>query len=240
MNKRSATLLYIFGALLTLVMAGIAIWPDFEASNFSETFRGDKRAAFSCPIAMTASESPELTVTIRNPLERRARFAALSFITAGSTTFPREDKQETYIEAGERGQMSWAISADDAVYERMVLARVYVQRSGSAPSMDKTCGIWVFASGWIDALGMSGQVIYWGLATLGMFALVAGGIGASGYNKPLALVDAQTRKPRFGVVLTGVLLALLLAGVSNNPIVGIVVAMVGTLLLISLFDRAPT
>lgn len=241
MNKGLFKLLYLFGVFITVIAAGIAIWPDFEARNFSQTFRGKDRASLSCPIAITANETSQVSLNLRNPLDRRARFAAISFLTSnGQATRPAEERQETYIEANDSGTLDWTIDASNTVYDYMVLARVYVFRSGSAPSQSGACGVWLFGGDWAGNSGLSGNVIYGLFAGVGLLTLGFGAVGASETPNPLTLFNHATGKPRFGVVLTGIVLLTLLLGILGSPMLGLGAITLGILLVFALIDRGPS
>ncbi|MEM8859289.1 MAG: hypothetical protein AAGD96_13260 [Chloroflexota bacterium] len=238
MVKRLYQLVFGVGILLTTLAAGIAIWPDLEAQNFSQTFRGRDRTRLSCPIAMTADEVSQVRISLNNPLERRVRFAAISFISfGGQTSTPAEDREEIYIEPGASDSVAWEIDRTNTVYGFMVLARVYVFRSGRVPSQAGTCGVWWIGADWASRLRLSGQALYTLLTAAGLGCLALGGVKVSDTRNPFSLYDNTTSRPRFGVVFSGALLLGLALGIWGMPLAALGALTLAVLLLLGLIDR---
>ncbi len=241
MVKQFYKVLYLIGVLITLVAAGIAIWPDFEARSFSQTFTGKDRASFSCPIAMTTNEVADIHLTIHNSLERRARFAAISFVTSNNqASRPAEERQEIYIDPNSSDTLTWQIDQSNRVYDNMILARVYAFRSGRVPSQSASCGVWLFGADWATNSGLLGKTIYQIFLGVGLTCMAVGGIGASEAKNPLALVDRSNGRPRVGIVLTAIVLSALALGLLGLPMAGIFTILAAVLLMFALVEQPPS
>lgn len=238
-RKSHYQLLYFIGAVITVLCASVAIWPDLEAQNFSQTFRGKDRVRLSCPIVMHSAETSAARLKLRNPLERRARFSAISFVSANNqATIPEEERQAIYIEPNSSDTLDWTIDESNAVYDYMILARVYVFRSMSVPSQSGTCGVWLLNAGWMARLGVSGQVIYFLVLVVGLALLGIGAMGLNQSGNPFAFVDRATDQPRVGMILTSCILLALMFGLLGVPLAGIGALMLMVLVAVSMFTRA--
>ncbi len=238
MSKRFATALFAIGLLVTTVMAVITIWPDYEASTYQTTFRGDDDAALRCPMAIKAGETVEMSAKLTNTQDRRLRFVGLSFVTPGNTTLPRETREEVYLESGQSDVITWQADESDVVFDRMILNRFYSFRSSRVPSADGACGVWYFGGAWAQAVPLSGQGIYWLFSAVGLIALIVGGVGASGAGNPLAIIDKSTDRPRLGPVLAIAALGAYVMGLVANPLIGVLALVAGLLIMFALIDRA--
>ncbi len=238
MKDRFFQILYLIGALLTLVAAGIAIWPDFESRGFSQTFTGKDRANLRCPIAMTTDEVSEVSINLRNPLERRIRFAAISFVSSNNqASIPAEERQEVFVEPSSSEQLTWQIDQSNRVYDNMILARIYVFQSGRVPSQSESCGVWLFESNRLANSGLSGQTIYLTFLGISLIFLTVGGMGASNMKNPLAIIDRSTGRPRAGVVFTILILIALACGLFGFPLAGVFIILAAVLLMVALIER---
>lgn len=215
-------MLYILGAIITILAAGVAIWPDLEAQNFSQTFRGRDRARLNCPVVMMPWETAQVGLDLNNSLERRVRFAALSFISIGNqTSRAAEARQELYVEAGETGTLYWDIDESNRAYDFMILARVYVFRTGRIASQSATCGVWLVNQPWLANIGISGQTLYRLTLGIGLTCLLAGGWGLNESRNPFALKDSSNGSLRLGAICTGLVFLVLTCGLLGFPMAGI-------------------
>ena len=233
-------LLYLIGIFITLVAAGIAIWPDFEAQNFAPTFESDIRTRLHCPIVMTADEASQISVTLRNPMTRQARFGVISYLSFGNqSTFPIEEQREIYLEPNQSGLLTWDIDRSNVVYDNMVLARVYVYRSGIVPSQAGTCGVWLLGLNRNLPAGLSGQMLYSLFVGLGLVCLGIGGVGAGEIKLRKNFLTRSVNQPRMGLILTTAVLFALGCGLFGFPLLGIMTILLVILIMVSMFERAP-
>lgn len=232
--------LYLIGILITLVAAGIAIWPDFEAQNFAPTFESDNRTRLRCPIAITADEAAQISIRLRNPMTREARFGVISYLSSNNqTTLPAEEQREIYLQPDEAGSLTWTIDRSNVVYDNMVLARVYVYRSGSVPSQAGTCGVWLLGLNRNLPAGLNGQTIYFLFMGLGLVALGIGSVGVGEIRLKKRVLTRSVDPPRLGGILTAAVLCALGGGLFGYPMFGIVMILLVILILVSMFEHGP-
>ena len=242
MSKRLALLVYLFGNILILTAAVLALWPAFEASRFhfepSYSSRSESDlSSLNCPIAITESEKGAISAEINNTSTRRARFATRSFLTIGGTRFSTHIRDEIYLDAGQSDSFNLPISNANMVYDRMIMANVRVLRSGSVPMQQGTCGIWVFNGAWAQALGLRGQTIYWAIVLLGLGCIALGGWLLRPQNGWKAELTERGGS-RTGFIFTGVVLATLWQGLRGDPILGFSLLLGCALLIVVIVEQA--
>lgn len=137
-------LLYLAGILLAVGVAVVAFWPDLEASLFDTTSSGQETLeTLSCPLVIAADETARIKATLNNPLSRPATFSVRTRIADGRISLQRQYDEQIDLDPGEEGELEWEVMATDAVFERIIMARVYVARNATVPNRDGVCGILV-------------------------------------------------------------------------------------------------
>ncbi len=163
-------ILFFFGLLTTIGLSILIIWPDFEALRFQRSFYADKPlSSLRCPNLITVSHPDEISISVENTLARPVRLLVQSIISSGPGSYSTQEKQEVFLDPEQSEKLAWEVDSEDAIYGRMVLARVYVARNGSMPSMQKSCGAYVLPISFL-----SGQFVLVALSLIGLVALVVG------------------------------------------------------------------
>ena len=172
MTKLVAVILYSAGLILALVVAIIGFWPELEATLFDPSTSADQSLnTLRCPMVITPSDTATISAIFTNPLERPIQFLVRTHISQEYSTLLREFNHKVALEVGESEQLVWEISVDDAVYNRLVFARVRSLRSSQIPSREQTCGILV-----VTVPGLTGGEIVAGLLIISLFGLVSGSV----------------------------------------------------------------
>lgn len=136
--------LYGAGVLIGIVFFGLATWGDLEASLFSSGITADDNlSTMTCPIVMTTSETGQVKAVIENKLDRTINAAVRSQISFGLVTFKREDTIQIQLEPGEKQTVSWNVTPEDAVWNRVIFARIYEFANYPEKSKGGSCGILV-------------------------------------------------------------------------------------------------
>lgn len=136
--------LFVAGVLFALVLTFFALWPDFEAALFDPTHSGGESLnSLRCPLLITSSDEAAIRLTLTNPLDRPVNFLTQANISEGFVTLVRQEISQVMVQPGERAQLAWSVTPEDAVYERLILARVRVLRASGLPARQKACGILV-------------------------------------------------------------------------------------------------
>lgn len=184
------------GVLLLTALAFAAIWPDLEAFLFNPGLSAERTlATLDCPLVLTRREEGAIGARFDNPAERPVRVIVRVRISQGYLTYMREINEIIDLAPGERRALTWPISADDRVYNRLILARVYQLRSAPLPMRARSCGILV-----VDAPGeMTGrQLVAATLVTAGI--ALSGGIWLWRRARPETAELVRQRMRRLGVL----------------------------------------
>jgi hypothetical protein len=136
-------LVYSIGILVGMAIAGGMIWSDLETSLFDSGISPDSPLRLNCPIAITTDEIGTVSANIKNTTEKEKSFFVRTHISEGYLSLMREVNQKISVPAGQTEKLSWEISAEDAVYNRVVMFRVYVSPSYPIPSQGNFCGVLV-------------------------------------------------------------------------------------------------
>ncbi len=203
--------LFIFsiGVLLGLALFASAVWGDLEAFLFDSSMGADARlTSLRCPVILGKTETGVVRATVSNPLDRPSDRRIRTHISEGYITLMREIKTQLSIDPGDRQQAEWGVTADDAVYGRLILVRVYLFARYPLPSRSGSCGILV-----LDLFNLPGNLIF----ALAMAAsLLSMGIGLGLWtagNQPLGgrIRNATSAMVVLAVIVLAGMLAMLLA-----------------------------
>jgi hypothetical protein len=196
-----SVILYSAGILLGMALSASAAWGDFEASLFDLSLPGDEKLdTLRCPVLITAGESAKISATFDNPIDQPMDRRIRTHISDGLFTLLREEKTTLTLAPAEKQKLHWTVSADDAVWDRLVLARVYVYRQYPLPSATAACGIVllnvpIFTGNQILALALVGSLLGFGLG---------GGLWLAS-NRPLA---GRVRHLTYAMAALGILVLL--------------------------------
>lgn len=223
--------LFLIGLFLVLLMAIIAIWPDLEASMFDAALPAEERLrTLACPVIVTADEVGEITASFTNPGQRPVQFPVRARITEGRVTLVREVESQMEIAPGATEVLSWPVTAEDAAYRRLILARIYSFRSSPMPSMRGACGILV-----VGVSGLSGAQVTTFLLVGGLLAL---GVGSALWlvnNQPLTGLRREVTLA-FGL-LAVTILAAMVVGLLGLWGVGVLLLALVVLLVAVMLER---
>ena len=162
--------LFVFGAAIGFALVTVSFWGDYEASMIGLKYIGEKQLdTLACPILTTSKDNAEVSVNIHNPLEHNLTRTVQVLVSNGRLSLLREDRVSFQLKPDESRQLAWPVEPEDAVYGKLVLAKVYLYPSHSIPSKDATCGILV-----LDIPFLSGQQVVLGSLGLSLIGMAAG------------------------------------------------------------------
>lgn len=200
--------LFLAGFLLAAIFNLIAVWADLEALSFESQLTADGGLALACPALVTSAAPVEISASVKNEAQSAARRTIRATLTQGSVIYTRRAEQIFDLAPGETRRFTWQLSASDAAWGKIAMARVYLFRAYPALSGSASCGIFAlpvdFPADWLTAawLLLSGGLllaggrawlqggfssneerIVWGLgglAALGVFANLLGWFALAG------------------------------------------------------------
>lgn len=162
--------LYAIGLLVTLALGTLVTWGDMESSYFALTsFEDERLKTLSCPVLLTGSQTGTIKARFKNTAEYPRILLIKAHISEQSVSSARIEKISPELEPGETIVLRWTVSPDDAVWDRIILARVSMARNSPLEARTGTCGIFV-----LDIPFVNGDILI-GLASVaGVIALIVG------------------------------------------------------------------
>jgi hypothetical protein len=148
MKKQSLENIFIIlisiGALCFVLIGGLSIWADFEASLFNSARRTTERlTTFNCPSFITNNEVGIISASFTNTSDREIKPRIQTFVTDGFVILMQEQIDTLTIAPGETESVEVKVTADNAVYNRLILARMHQFNYGPLPYRNASCGIFV-------------------------------------------------------------------------------------------------
>lgn len=225
-------ILYITGILAGSALVALSAWGDIEASTFDAALQTDETLrSLECPVFIGKEENSVIAAEIDNTTERDVSPVVRARITQGYVTLVREHRGKVEIPQGESARIEWDITAEDAAYRQLILARVYQFSNYSLPSRQSTCGVVV-----VPIPGLTGQQFY---ILLFVSALVLSAVGLflwipnRGKNE-----DLGGRKLRAYIYLAAYLLVASLLNLWGNWLLSVGLVVLAFLSLIAVASFA--
>lgn len=175
-------LFFIPGLVIGLIFSGYALWTNLEGMAFwgyPESISYDpnltaeaKLSRLKCPILITEGETAKIAVTVSNPFDKGTNaFLEAHISMPGKYENMIRRTRSTYLSPGEENEIRWMIGSDNAIFDHMILARVFLKLTeGHPPSRTQHCGIMSF-----NLWGLSSKQI---LITVTASSLILMSIGA--------------------------------------------------------------
>ncbi|MBX3000948.1 MAG: hypothetical protein KF893_20670 [Caldilineaceae bacterium] len=225
-QRSLAFLLYTVGMIALLALGAVAIWGDLEASLFDVSIRPERSLrSLRCPVLITRQETGQISASFENTGQRPVNRAIRAHISEGFVTLYREENVQLPLQPGERQRWIWNVTAADAAYGYLILARVSALRQAPMPSEGAACGIFVINFPWVKG---SLLVTIW---LLGGLAAVVGG-GWLWWRQGL-LATPWRGSTLTLIAMTVVVMAILIVGLSGLWVVGVLLLALFVLLFIS-------
>ncbi len=230
-TQKTGMVLLAAGTLLGLLLVAAITWADMEAFFFQFGLDADQSInSLKCPVVISSDEVGEVSITLKNPDEDDMDRFVRAYITDGYFTMTRQYKGQFYIEAGEKERVAWEIFPEEAVYNRVILFRVYVHGHYPHPPMDGNCGVLV-----VDFLGLTGKQIFGLFLGLALLGIIIGGVLSYWKTLPVAhpLFDVHR-----GLVALAVLFGLgLWVGLAGLWLLALLTLVASIFLIVSLVVR---
>ncbi len=184
MNKRIPRLtfgylFFVLGALIGLVFSAFVLWVNLEGMAFwgypesitysTELTTEAKISRLKCPIIITEGEDAKIAVRVSNPYEKATRaYVSAHLSMPGRVENMVRRSRSAYLEPDDESEIRWMINSENAIFDHMVLARVYLKWTEfHPPSRTQHCGI-ISADLW----GLTGTQIL-ALTTVSSLVLIS-------------------------------------------------------------------
>jgi hypothetical protein len=228
-KRRDAILgivLFSFGALVGLLLAGSMVWADLEARLFDPSMSGQGAMGIRCPALMGRDERVTVSAAFRNPLDRQARYVVRTHVSDGHVTLLR--RLDTYLDLdpGERQRLEWEVTPQDAAYGLFALVKVHRFSFWPLPAAQGSCGIVL-----VD-LALPGGVILGIVLAAALLSMGGGYLLWFRASRPLT--ESALHTSRAMVVLATLAVLGLFLGFVNLWLLGLVVLAISALLVVVL------
>jgi len=171
-------IIFSVGIVIGMAIAGGIVWSNLETSLFDSGISPNSSLNINCPIAITSNEIGKVSASIINSVDREKDFFVSAHIAEGYLSLLREINQTVTVASNGKEEISWEVYPDDAVYNRIIMFRVYVSPSYPIPSQGNFCGILV-----LNLSGLSGMQFFYLLLGISLAGVIGGILlwGKSGY-----------------------------------------------------------
>jgi hypothetical protein len=207
--KIVSTLIFLTGALIGILFLGGATWADFEASLFSSGLGAEQTLSVRCPVMIAPDETGVMRAAVANRTDKTRIRRVQTHISAGYVTYMDEYLENLELEPGDTRTLKWEFTAENAAWDRFVLARVTLFSSYPLPAQTGTCGVQV-----VNIFGLPGGLVTALACILSLGLMIAGIFLRRNIDAPSAkrLLDAQNLMLTMAGLVTAGILAVL-AGV---------------------------
>jgi hypothetical protein len=148
MNKRiqqiTGIILITIGIFFFILIGGLSIWSDLEASLFNSAMRSSEPlSSLTCPSIISSEEIGVVSAEFTNTSDRLIHPKIQTFVSDGFVILMQEKVDRLEIEPGETKSVEVKVSSENAVYNRIILVRMHQFPYGPLPYRNASCGIYV-------------------------------------------------------------------------------------------------
>jgi hypothetical protein len=229
----TGVVLTVLGLTVALVFQTAFTWGIVESTKFDQGdpalfVSSENLRSLQCPLIVTSNEAGLVKATFNNPEERDRVRNVRANISSGFISLRREVNTRLPLAPGETQTLTWEVTTDDAVWNRLIIVRVFAPRtSADMPAMTATCSILT-----LDWPGVPGRL----LANLVLVISIMGPLLGLGLwyaiNRPLA--SKKRHQLRLASVLTAVILIGLFVSLAKLWGLSILILTITLIVLVSL------
>lgn len=169
--RKISILLFILGTFLGLVLIGSSVYADFESTLFDvSNIAENSFRLIRCPVFLSPKEAGAFSTVLKNPENDFRDVIVKAHISRGHLILMREVQEKVRLSPLQTQLMDLEVSAEDAAYGHLILAKVVVTDTKSATSHRDSCGIIVLEL----PDGLKGWHLFWLLFILSSSATIIG------------------------------------------------------------------
>lgn len=177
----ASMLIFIIGLAIGFAFTGLAVlsgldgmsfWGYPEVLGYDSTIETDARlTGLKCPSLITNKDTGLIHIKVNNPTDEQIKPWVQAMISMpGEPEQLTRHKQELLLEPGERKILTWQISSDNRINDRIVIARIYLLNTQyHPPSITRHCGIIA-----LDLDNLTGSQVLAGLFCSSLIGMAAG------------------------------------------------------------------
>jgi hypothetical protein len=166
--RRVGLIIFFIAVLIGLVLTLLRAIPDLEATMYGFIKFGYPRLlSLSCPVLMTAQDREQVTIRIRNTLDRD-----LSYFVQAQLSAPYlmvTDEEHLDLQPGESRKLAWEVGRENIDLGFFIFARVYTSASTANGFHEATCGTTV-----LNLPFKGGPTLYFALFILSIVGIGVG------------------------------------------------------------------
>lgn len=174
-------LIFIIGLAIGLAFTGLAalsgldgmsFWGYPEVVGYDPTIWTDARlTGLKCPSLITNKDTGTIRIKVTNPTDKQIKPWVQAMISMpGEPEQLIRHKQELLLDPGETKVLTWQVSSDNRINDRIVIARIYLLNTQyHPPSITRHCGIIA-----LDLDDLTGNQLIAGLIGASLIGMAAG------------------------------------------------------------------
>lgn len=166
--QRAGAVLFVFGALLGAVVAGLSVWANTETAFYGfPHFTINHLPSLKCPHFMAMDETAEVRATIVNTNDYPSTMGVRSWV---SVPLAWELKTEhKRLNPGEVWRWKRTIGPENRELRHFIFASVYTFGGYPIPEKQGMCGVYV-----LPIKGVRGETVMWVAIAMSLLALAVG------------------------------------------------------------------
>lgn len=132
------------GIFFFILIGGLSIWSDLEASLFNSAMRSSEPlSTLACPSIISSEEIGVVSASFTNTSDRLITPKIQTFVSDGFVILMQEKIDRLEIEPGETESVKVEVTSENAVYNQIILVRMHQFSYGPLPYRNASCGIYV-------------------------------------------------------------------------------------------------
>lgn len=194
--RRVSLFLFIVGVFIGMLLIGFSVYADFESTLFDLSTTADNSVRpITCPVLLSNNEVGTFSAVIKNSDDQSRELVVRAHISQGHLILMREIQDKVALDPNQSQLLTWEVTAQDAVYNHLVLAKVIVLDANTGPSHKGSCGMIV--------LNLPGSVkgwqVYWLLFTMSFSGVLSGMITWWKYGRAQEGRELEARRSILGL-----------------------------------------
>jgi len=128
------------------VIEGMSFWGNSEALSYDPWLETDAIiTTVKCPILLTPTESKEIRIRVKNTKDFEIKpWVQISVSDPAQEENINRNKQELVLAPGETKEISWMLTPENIIENRIILVRFFLFRSKyHPPSITRHCGVFI-------------------------------------------------------------------------------------------------
>jgi hypothetical protein len=133
------SIIFIFGIILGILLSLVRALPDLESTMYGfYKFGYPNLSSLSCPLLMTPSDQEDVTIKLKNNLDRPITWHIEAQFSADNLINTITNNEE--LQPGESRVLSWEVNHNNISLGNFIFARVYTSAAAAQERREAYCG----------------------------------------------------------------------------------------------------